>query len=207
MSGVAERQTLMTPERFGSGLTYAAYTAQLTQNRERFEKFERENVLTDADVEPFRTLRQPLRVAVLTEDWCSDAVATLPLLAALAERSGKLEVRIFFRDQNLDLMDAHLKEGKFRSIPTVIFYDPDWNKVGAWLEKPVVIADLRARLRLEIYASDPAFGSPEVLSSELPDADRERLWAAITRMRDDTTAESNREVLRELRLLLLGPDR
>ena len=41
------------------------------------------------------------------------------------------------------------------------------------------------------------------MSSELPDADRERLWAAITRMRDDTTAESNREVLRELRLLLL----
>lgn len=203
MSNVAERQTLMTAERFASGLTYEAYKAQMKQNRARFEKFERENVLREADVEPFRALRHPLKTVVLTEDWCSDAVATLPLIAALAERSERFDVRIFYRDQNLDLMDAHLNQGKFRSIPTFIFYDAQWAEVGAWLEKPVTIADLRARLRLEIYASDPAFGSPDAPSSELPDAVRERLWAAITKMRDDTTPESNREVLRELRGLLL----
>ena len=207
MSNVADRQTLMTAERFASGFTYESYKAQMTQNRARFEKFERENVLRDEDVQPFRRLPRALSTVVITEDWCSDAVATLPLVAALAERSGKLDVRIILRDQNLDLMDAHLNKGRFRSIPTVIFYDDEWNEIGAWLEKPVSIAELRVRLRLEIYASDPAFGSPDAPSSELPDAVRERLWAAITKMRDDTTPESNREVLRELRELLLERER
>jgi hypothetical protein len=203
MSNVADRQTLMTAERFASGFTYDSYKAQMKQNLARFEKFERENVLPDADIEAFRALPRTLRTVVLTEDWCSDAVATLPLLAALAERSGKLDVRIVLRDSNLDLMDAHLNKGKFRSIPTFIFYDDDWNEVGAWLEKPATIADLRVRLRHEIYASDEAFGSPDAPSSELPDAVRERLWAKLTRMRDDTTPECNREVIRELRELLL----
>jgi hypothetical protein len=203
MSNVADRQTLMTAERFASGFTYDSYKAQMKQNLARFEKFERENVLRDEDVEPFRRLSRKLKTVVLTEDWCSDAVATLPLFASLAERSGRFDVRIVLRDQNLDLMDAHLNKGKFRSIPTLIFYDDEWNEVGAWLEKPVTIADLRARLRAEIYASDQAFGSPDAPSSELPDAVRERLWAALTKMRDDTTPASNQEVLRELRELLL----
>jgi hypothetical protein len=193
----------MTPDRFANALTYEAYRAQMKQNRERFEKFERENVLREADVEAFRALPRTLRTVVLTEDWCSDAVATLPLLAALAERSGKLDVRVVLRDSNLDLMDAHLNKGKFRSIPTFIFYDEEWNEVGAWLEKPASIADLRVRLRHEIYASDAAFGSPDAPSSELPDAVRERLWAKLTKMRDDTTPECNREVIRELSELLL----
>jgi hypothetical protein len=175
----------------------------MEKNRERFEKFERENSLSDEDAAPFRSLPYRISTVVLTEDWCSDAVATLPLVADLAKRTGKLDLRVFYRDQNLDLMDAHLNRGTFRSIPTLIFYDQSWNELGTWLEKPALILELRERLRRELYASDPAFGSPEAPSANLPDAVRERLWAGITKMRDETTPLSNREVLRELRDLLL----
>jgi hypothetical protein len=204
MSALTERQSLMTPERFASGLTYEDYKSLMTKNRDRFEAHERTNIIPDADVAAFRSLRRRLHAAVLTEDWCSDAVATLPLLDALAKRSGAVDVRIFYRDQNLDLMDAHLKRGKFRSIPTFIFYDEAWNEVGAWLEKPAVIDELRARLRLEIYASDPAFGSPDASFADLPDDVRERYNAAYWKMRDETTPLCNSETLRELRELLLG---
>ena len=194
---------LMTPERFATGLTYDEYKARMTRNRERFEAHERTNVLPDEDVAVFAALPETLHAAVLTEDWCSDAVATLPLLASLAARSGRLDVRIFYRDQNLDLMDAHLKRGQFRSIPTFIFYDAAWNEVGAWLEKPAVIDELRARLRLELYASDPAFGSPDSPFINLPDDVRERFSSLYWKMRDDTTPLCNSETLRELRELLL----
>jgi hypothetical protein len=196
-------QVRMTPERFASGLTYAEYKARMTKNRERYEAHERTNVIPDEDVAAFAALPKSLHVIVLTEDWCSDAVATVPLLAALAERSGRLDLRIFYRDQTLDLMDAHLKRGKFRSIPTFIFYDADWNEIGAWHEKAALIDELRARLRLEIYASDPAFGSPDSPFADLPEDVRERYSAAYWKMRDETTPLSNRETLRELRELLL----
>src|SRR2546422_3621290 len=102
----------MTPERFSRGLTYAEYKARMVSNRQRLERWERENTISEADVAAFRTLSSTVSVAVLTEDWCSDAVATLPLLVALAERTGKLDARIFYRDGNLDLMDAHLNKAK-----------------------------------------------------------------------------------------------
>src|SRR5437870_3580119 len=153
MSVAIKPQTLMAADRFASGLTYQGYKAQMEKNRERFEKFERENALTEEDVAPFRTLPHRVPTVVLTEDWCSDAVATLPLVADLARRSGKLDLRFFYRDQNLDLMDAHLNRLKFRSIPTLIFYDQGWNEIGAWLEKPALILELRERLRRELYAS------------------------------------------------------
>lgn len=193
----------MDAARFASGLTYTAYRHQLTQNRARFETHERSNVLEEADVAAFAALPGKLRTVVLTEDWCSDAVATLPLVAALGERSGKLDLRIFFRDKNVDLMDAHLNEGKFRSIPAFIFYDERWAEVGAWLEKPRSIAELRARLRLELYASDTAYGSPDAPFALLPDDLRARYSEAYWKMRDETTDLANREVIRELRELLL----
>ena len=194
---------LMTPERFAKALTYEEYKAAMTRNRDRFEENERTNVIAAADVAHFAAL-PPMRAVVLTEDWCSDAVAALPLLAELAKRSGTIDLRVLYRDQNLDLMDAHLKRGQFRAIPTVILYDSEWNEIGAWLEKPTLIEELRARLRAEIYASDPAYGSPEAASTQLPDDVRERLWAALWKMRDDTTPLCNSEMIREIKELLSG---
>jgi len=193
----------MTAERFARALTYDEYKARMERNRDRFEESERTNVIRPEDVAHFAAL-PPIRAVVLTEDWCSDAVATLPLLAELARRSETIDLRILYRDQNPDLMDAHLKGGRFRSIPTVIFYDRDWNELGAWLEKPKVVDELRARLRQEIYASDPAYGSPDTPSTQLPDPVRERLWAALWKVREETTPLCNSETVREIRQLLAG---
>ena len=59
---------------------------------------------------------------VLSEDWCGDAVNTVPIVAKLAELSPNLDVRVLARDHNLDLMDAHLT-GTSRAIPVVIVLD------------------------------------------------------------------------------------
>jgi hypothetical protein len=51
------------------------------------------------------------RLLVLVEDWCGDAVNTVPLLARVAELTPALELRVLPRDRHLDLMDAHLTDG------------------------------------------------------------------------------------------------
>ena len=40
------------------------------------------------------------------------------------------------RDANLDVMDAHLTNGRSRSIPIVIVYDEDFREVGWWGPRP-----------------------------------------------------------------------
>src|SRR5258708_6995663 len=116
----------ISQERFAQGLTYEAFKAQMTRNQERFEANERRFTPDATELAVFAGLRRPLHVLVLAEDWCGDVIDNLPILGRLAAESGTLDLRIFPRDQHLDLMDQYLKEGKFRSIPAIIFFEDDF---------------------------------------------------------------------------------
>lgn len=78
---------------------------------------------------------------VLNEDWCGDAANTVPVLAAFAEAAANLDLRLLARDENLDLMDEHLTNGRSRSIPVVIVLDGDGVERGWWGPRP---AELQA---------------------------------------------------------------
>jgi hypothetical protein len=189
-------------QRFGQGLTYAAYKDQMTRNRERLEENERRVEVRPDDLAAFRDLPRPLHVLVLAEDWCGDVIANLPVLAQLAERSGKLDVRILLRDQNDDVMQQYLNQGKYKSIPVFVFLDEGFREIGHWIERPASVTELRAKKRREIYASDAAFGSPDAPVDQLPDDVRARLQEKLAKMREETTGFANSEVIRELRELV-----
>ena len=73
---------------------------------------------------------------VLSADWCADAVSSLPWVEALADATPNVAMRILDRDANLDLMDAHLTNGRSRSIPVVILYDAAGVEQGWWGPRP-----------------------------------------------------------------------
>ncbi|MDX1530115.1 MAG: thioredoxin family protein [Rhodothermales bacterium] len=73
---------------------------------------------------------------VLNADWCGDASNTVPVLARLAERVPNLELRVIERDEHLDLMDAHLTNGRSRSIPAALLLDADFVERGWWGPRP-----------------------------------------------------------------------
>ncbi|MFS0674389.1 thioredoxin family protein [Ornithinibacillus sp. 179-J 7C1 HS] len=84
------------------------------------------------DEEFFSKLKKKnLRVIVITEDWCGDAMMNNPILLHLAEKTN-MEVRMILRDQNLELMDQYLTNGKSRSIPIFIFIDETGKEVAKW---------------------------------------------------------------------------
>lgn len=192
----------ITRERFESGMTYDDFKARMTRNRERLEANEQALQLTPEDLEPFRRLPRPLDVLVLAEDWCGDVVANLPILARIARESGKLNLRIFLRDQNLDIMDQYLNRGVFRSIPVFVFFDEQMNEIGRFVERPDSVTELRERRRREIYAQHPEFGSPDAPPHDLPEEVRIELNRAITAMREEIRPFAEREVVRELRAIV-----
>jgi hypothetical protein len=71
----------------------------------------------------------------IVEDWCPDVHRGLPIMAAIAQVSG-MDLRIFPRDQNLDIMNLYLHQGKFMSIPVFAFFDKDLNPLCHWIERP-----------------------------------------------------------------------
>lgn len=192
----------ITKERFATGLTYDGYKAAMTRNRERVEANESRVTIDPETLRVFRALPRPLKVVVLAEDWCGDVIANLPVLGRLAAAVDTLDVRVFYRDQNLDLMERWLNQGKYQSIPVFAFFDEDFRELGHWIERPSSVTELRAKKRREIFAAHPEFGSPDAPVDQLPDEVRARLQAELQKMRDETTAFANGEVLRELRELV-----
>lgn len=192
----------VTRERFDQGMTYDAYKAQMTRNQERFEANERRVTFDLADLAAFQHLPQPLNVLVLAEDWCGDVIDNLPILGRLAAESGKLNVRIFLRDQNLDLMDQFLNEGQFRSIPVFAFFDEQFQEVGRFIERPASVTERRRQQRAALAAEHPEFGSPDTPIMELPEDVRARLSQALAAGRDESKAADNREVVQALRAIV-----
>ena len=116
----------------------------------------------------------------LSADWCADAVSVLPWAEALAAAAPTVALRILERDAHLDLMDAHLTNGRSRSIPIVIVLDEAGVERGWWGPRPSV---------LQAWVMSP---EAQALSKEDRFAEQRRWY----------TADQGRAVLEELTALI-----
>lgn len=126
---------------------------------------------------------------ILTEHWCGDAAQSLPALHALAELSeGKIDMKLVYRDQNDELMQAYLTNGT-KSIPKLIQLDEHFNVTGIWGPRPGVAQKLVKELK-----SNPATAA--TYANEL------HLWYA-----KDKQQSLEKEVAQLLSVAnLFGPD-
>ncbi len=194
----------VTEARFRQGMPYDEFKASMTRNQDSFIANEERVRLSKADTDAFR--RRPLNVMVLAADWCGDVIANLPVLGVIAKESGEaLDLRVFERDANDDLMQQYLNQGQYKSIPVFAFFDPtSWKEAGVFIERPDAVTEMRAQKRREIFAKHPEFGSPDAPADQLPEDVRARLGQELRKMRDDTVELANAEVVRELRAIAEG---
>ena len=140
---------MVTQARFEQGLTLEQYVAQMTVNKERFIRALGQAVLPPGATRVLACPGDPTRVLVITEDWCGTSLAYIPLVVKLAEHGG-LDLRIFLRDTNADLMDQYLNRGLFRSIPVFVFFDGDMKEVARFIERPPKITEYMEQKQLEL---------------------------------------------------------
>ncbi len=138
---MARETSVVTPERFSQGFDYPSYMDQIKVNKARFEGYYGDSKLSAEDTAFFKELAQrpngPAKMMVIGEDWCGDVIRGLPVLARIAEAAG-IPISIFPRDSHTDIMDEFLKEGKYMSIPVVVFYTADHEYICHWIERPEV---------------------------------------------------------------------
>ncbi|HLJ90326.1 MAG TPA: thioredoxin family protein [Candidatus Angelobacter sp.] len=131
--------SVVNAERFAQGLTYSDFVAQATVNQDKFKANEATVPLSEEDIAFFREAAAhpngPAKVLALAEAWCGDVYRELPTAARIAEVTG-MELRVFLRDQNLDIMEEFLSnEGKSRAIPVFVFYTKDLKYLAHWTER------------------------------------------------------------------------
>jgi thiol-disulfide isomerase/thioredoxin len=155
---MARETSVVTPQRFSAGLGYADYLAQIKVNKARFDGFYSGCQIRPEDVASFRELvdrpNGPAKMLVLGEDWCGDVVRGLPVLARVAEAAG-MELRIFPRDLNRDIMNEFLNRGEFMSIPVAVFYTRDHRYICHWIERPAMASRETGEIEAAIRAENP----------------------------------------------------
>lgn len=196
--------TVVTPARFAQGLSYAGFLAQATVNRDKFDESYQTVPLTDEDLSFFRKAaalpQGPAKILALAEAWCGDVYRELPTAARIAEATG-MELRIFLRDENPDIMDEFLSnEGKSRAIPVFVFYTADLQYIAHFTERSasahagLAAAMDEARLKLNLPKT-ATFGN-------LPDPEKQVfLREVIARIRPHSD-QWRRDAIKEIRELL-----
>ena len=123
--------------RYEAASPFPAYLDSVVKHAELWRGMYRTAMPSGEDVERLRRVHGEWHFLALSEDWCSDAVSTLPVMARLAEQAG-MEFRVLGRDANADLMDVHLTSGT-RSIPVVMVLDGEFRERGWWGPRPAVL--------------------------------------------------------------------
>jgi len=78
---------------------------------------------------------KPLNVLVLTESWCADSLALLPVLQKIAEYNGTWHIKILYRNANPELMNQFLTHG-VKAIPVFLFLDKQGQFLFRWGPRP-----------------------------------------------------------------------
>lgn len=119
-------------------ITLDEYIARATIHQELWKTTHRIARISDALRETVAGISTPLSLLVLTEDWCGDAIHTLPFVARLVDANSRIDMRVVSRDANAAIMNAHLS-GVSRSIPVVIAYNESGRERGWWGPRPTAL--------------------------------------------------------------------
>jgi hypothetical protein len=196
--------TVVTPIRFAQGLSYTNFLAQATVNHDKFDESYQSVPLTEDDLSFFRKVAAlphgPAKILVLAEAWCGDVYRELPTAVRIAEATG-MDLRIFLRDENPDIMDEFLSnEGKSRAIPVFVFYTADLRYITHFTERSssahaglaAAMDEVKVQLNLPRTAT---FGN-------LPDSDRQAFLRELIARIQPHANQWRKDAIKEIRELL-----
>lgn len=113
------------------------FAQYLPQNWQRQSRLDRKFKLSEELQLLIDKITTPKNWLVITEHWCGDASQINPIINRIAEASnGKINLKFIYRDENEDLIDAHLTDGKSRSIPILIQLDKDFDLTKTYGPRP-----------------------------------------------------------------------
>ncbi len=104
-------------------------------NQRRTSRILKTYKLSDKIKKVVSKITEPQIWMILTEDWCGDSAQNLPYLYKISQINNNINLKLFYRDDNLEIMDRYLTNGG-RAIPKLVVFDKDGNELFQWGPRP-----------------------------------------------------------------------
>ena len=124
----------ISKKQFGSGMSTQEYIDQIKVNKDPFVEIYEAVQLPPEAANWVDGLGNSINLAVFTADWCGDAVSTTPVILKLADSSGRVNLQVFNRDDDVPLADTFLPEHRAGTVPIFVVLDDEMNEVARFVE-------------------------------------------------------------------------
>jgi hypothetical protein len=122
------------------------YLNYVKLNKSRMSRWLKSMQIPQDLVEKIKHINQPQEWLLIAEPWCGDAAHNNPFIYAMSELNENIDLKLFLRDDNLELMDQYLTNGG-RSIPKLIVRDKQGHDLLTWGPRPQDAQDLLRTLK------------------------------------------------------------
>lgn len=182
-----------------SALEIDDYVRSMTQNQSVFAEQIEATVLS---AEQYRLFAEdPVRILVLTEDFCGDSAQFIPPVARLARESDSVDLRVLRRDEHRDLASAYRRPDNYQAIPVFIVLAPDGEERGFVIERPQIAnAEMAAETR-RFAAEHSDLEGIHRTYDRMPVETRAAVRANVERYRQTRTADWVAALFNELAIV------
>ena len=124
----------LTKTQFEAGMSTQQYIDQIKVNKDPFVEIYQQVQIPKEASDLFGGLAEPVNLAVITADWCGDAVSTTPAILRLAEGTPNISVQVFNRDDDVPLANTFLPEHRAGTVPIFVVFDQEMNELARFIE-------------------------------------------------------------------------
>jgi len=124
----------LTKTQFEAGMSTQQYIDQIKVNKDPFVEIYQQVQIPQEASDFFGGLAEPVNLAVITADWCGDAVSTTPAILRLAEGTPNISVQVFNRDDDVPLANTFLPEHRAGTVPIFVVFDQEMNELARFIE-------------------------------------------------------------------------
>ena len=125
-------------------------------NASRLKRLDKTLSISETSAEHFRNIPTQQTWLLIAENWCADAVQTIPVLHKITSITPKLDLKIVLRDESEELMTQFLTNGA-RSIPKLIILDKDHKVIDTWGPRSKNATELVVNYKKEHGVIDDTF--------------------------------------------------
>ncbi|CAN5690610.1 thioredoxin family protein [soil metagenome] len=188
-------------ETYESGMTAEQFLDVVEANKEKFLE-NIDNATIPDDIKQLFS-ENPVSIAAIGEDWCTDVVHFMPVIIKLAREVDGVDLRIFLRDKT-DLIDSYLNQGKYKSIPVFVFIDSDWNELGHFIERPAKSTQAMSEESTRFQRENSDLEGVTRSYDNMPDETRQKVRANAARFRWDNFDTWNQWFFDEVQQIVSG---